>query len=72
MDVIAGLIPSLVVLGFFIAILVTALRATDRRPGSRAADLQEPQAGRAAQRDEAPSREPDEDEPGPGGDRPAP
>jgi hypothetical protein len=30
MDVIAELIPSLVVGGFFVALLVTALRATDR------------------------------------------
>jgi len=33
MDVLAALIPSVVVLGFFIALLVTALRATDKVPG---------------------------------------
>jgi hypothetical protein len=30
MDALAALIPPLVVTGFFIALLVTALRATDR------------------------------------------
>jgi hypothetical protein len=30
MDVLAALIPPIVVVGFFIALLVTALRATDR------------------------------------------
>ena len=30
MDVLAALIPSVVVVGFFIALLVTALRATDK------------------------------------------
>ena len=36
MDVLAALIPSVVVVGFFIALLVTALRATDKPRGAAA------------------------------------
>ena len=53
MDVVAGLIPSVVVLGFFIALLVTAIRATDRRSRPGADEQQARQAGQDVQAGDA-------------------